>query len=117
MPDRSPAVVLVCQPLLFQKPGAYRDILESAGFEIHFPSRGGSVLTETQLEAELQGTHATIASTEPYTASILKKAGSLRVISRTGVGYDSVDTTAATERGVVVACTPGTNHEAVAEHA
>jgi len=117
MPNRSPAVVLVCQPLLFQKPGAYRDILESAGLIVRFPKQGGSVLTEAQLEAELDGVEATIASTEPYTASILKKAPSLRVISRTGVGYDSIDTKAAMERDVVVACTPGTNHDAVAEHA
>ena len=117
MPSRSPAVVLVCQPLLFNKSGAWREILESAGFEIRFPRTGGCVLTEEQLEAELDGAGATIASTEPYTASILKRATSLRVISRTGVGYDSIDTGAATDRGVVVACTPGTNHEAVAEHA
>src|SRR5262245_61226121 len=115
MPNRSPAVVLVCQPLLFQKSGAYRDILESAGLIVRFPKQGGSVLTEAQLEAELVGAHATIASTEPYTASILEKAQSLRVISRTGVGYDSIDTKAATGRGVAVASTPGTNHEAVAE--
>jgi D-3-phosphoglycerate dehydrogenase/(S)-sulfolactate dehydrogenase len=117
MPNRSPATVLICQPLLFQKPGAYRDILESAGFAVRFPKSGGKVLTEGQLEAELDGVEATIASTEPYTAAILKRAESLRIISRTGVGFDSIDTAAATERGVVVACTPGTNHEAVAEHA
>ena len=114
MPSRSPAV-LICQPLLFQKPGAHRDILESAGFEVRFPRTGGCVLTEEQLKAELDGVCATIASTEPYTAAILSGA-SLRVVSRTGVGYDSIDVGAATERGVVVACTPGANHDAVAEH-
>ncbi|MGI8979710.1 MAG: phosphoglycerate dehydrogenase [Pirellulaceae bacterium] len=117
MPNRSPAVVLVCQPLLFNKSGAWREILESAGFEVRFPCMGGCVLTEAQLELDLDGASATIASTEPYTASILKRATSLRVISRTGVGYDTINTGAATDRGVVVACTPGTNHEAVAEHA
>ena len=117
MSNRSRGVVFVCQPLLFQKSGAWRDMLESAGFEVRFPKRGGSVLTEAELLAELDGVEATIASTEPYTASILERAGRLRVISRTGVGYDSIDTAAATERGIVVACTPGTNHEAVAEHA
>jgi D-3-phosphoglycerate dehydrogenase len=115
MPNRSPAV-LVCQPLLFNRPGAYREILEAAGLEVRFPRVGGCVLTEAQLEAELDGVLATIASTEPYTPSILKKAASLRVISRTGVGYDSIDVGAATDHGIAVACTPGTNHEAVAEH-
>jgi D-3-phosphoglycerate dehydrogenase len=117
MTNRSPAVVLVCQPLLFEKSGAWRNILESAGLTVRFPKCGGKVLTEEQLRPELDGVAATIASTEPYTAAILKRIESLRVISRTGVGFDSIDTAAATERGVVVACTPGTNHEAVAEHA
>src|SRR5262245_23953388 len=117
MPNRPPAVVLVCQPLLFQKPGPWRTLLESAGLKVRFPTSGGKVLTEGQLQEELDGVAATIASTEPYTAAILQHAKSLRVISRTGVGFDSIDTAAATERNVVIACTPGTNHEAVAEHA
>jgi phosphoglycerate dehydrogenase-like enzyme len=115
MPDRSP-VALICQPLLYEKAGVYRQILESAGFEVRFPRKGGSVLTEAQLQSELDGVNATIASTEPYRASILEQAGKLRIVSRTGVGYDSVDTRAATVLGIAVACTPGTNHEAVAEH-
>ena len=116
MPKQSP-VVLICQPLLIQKSGTWRTILESAGLKVRFPGSGGKVLTGEQLRSELDGVAATIASTEPYTAAILKAASNLRVVSRTGVGFDSIDTAAATERGVVVACTPGTNHEAVAEHA
>jgi D-3-phosphoglycerate dehydrogenase/(S)-sulfolactate dehydrogenase len=116
MTNQNP-VVLVCQPLLFQKSGTWRTILESAGLEVRFPGSGGKVLTGEQLQSELDGVTATIASTEPYTPSILQSAKNLRVVSRTGVGFDSIDTVAATERGVVVACTPGTNHDAVAEHA
>jgi phosphoglycerate dehydrogenase-like enzyme len=40
----------------------------------------------------------------------------LRVIARAGVGYDAVDVATATELGVAVAITPGTNQDAVAEH-
>src|SRR5262245_64436998 len=111
MPNRSPAVVLVCQPLHFQKSGAWRTILESAGLEVRYPGSGGKVLTGEQLQSELDGVAATIASTEPYSAAILQHAKSLRVVSRTGVGFDSVDTAAATERHVVIACTPGTSPE------
>jgi D-3-phosphoglycerate dehydrogenase / 2-oxoglutarate reductase len=39
----------------------------------------------------------------------------LRVIARAGVGYDAVDTAAATDHGMVVTITPGTNQDAVAE--
>jgi phosphoglycerate dehydrogenase-like enzyme len=40
----------------------------------------------------------------------------LRVIARVGVGYDAVDVKAATEKGIVVTITPGTNQDSVAEH-
>jgi phosphoglycerate dehydrogenase-like enzyme len=40
----------------------------------------------------------------------------LRVIARAGVGFDAVDVAAATERGIAVTTTPGTNQDAVAEH-
>ena len=48
-------VALICQPLLYRKEGTCREILESAGFEVRFPQNGGSVLTEPQLHAELDG--------------------------------------------------------------
>ena len=41
----------------------------------------------------------------------------LKVIGRTGVGYDSVDVAEATKRGVPVVITPGANNRSVAEHA
>jgi phosphoglycerate dehydrogenase-like enzyme len=110
--------VLVCQPILFnQQHGRWRELLESEGFTIRFPANGGRVLSESELAAEIDGVAATIASTEPYTESILTKAAALRVISRTGVGIDSIDMSAATGRGIAVACTPGANADAVAEHA
>lgn len=41
----------------------------------------------------------------------------LKVIGRTGVGYDTVDVKAASERGIPVVITPGANNRSVAEHA
>ncbi len=46
----------------------------------------------------------------------IEGAKNLEVIGRTGVGYDSVDIEAATERGIPVVITPGANADAVAEH-
>lgn len=40
----------------------------------------------------------------------------LKVIGRTGVGYDSVDVQKATELGIPVVITPGANSRSVAEH-
>lgn len=46
----------------------------------------------------------------------IERAPRLSVIGRTGVGYDSVDVEAATERGIPIVITPGANGDAVAEH-
>lgn len=53
----------------------------------------------------------------PVTAGLIKQAPRLRVIGRTGVGYDLVDVEAATARGIPVVITPGANADAVAEGA
>ena len=47
---------------------------------------------------------------------VMEAAPKLKVIGRTGVGYDSVDVEAATELGIPVVITPGANNRAVAEH-
>lgn len=44
-------------------------------------------------------------------------SSNLKVIGRTGVGYDSVDVAEATKRGIPVVITPGANNRSVAEHA
>ena len=52
---------------------------------------------------------------EPYTRDVQQALPSLRVIARSGVGYDNVDVAAATEFKKAVCITPTANHEAVAE--
>src|SRR5262249_50269544 len=46
----------------------------------------------------------------------LDECPKLRVLTRTGVGYDAIDLSACDQRRVVVATTPGVNHHSVAEH-
>ena len=46
----------------------------------------------------------------------IERCEKLKVITRPGVGYDSVDVQAATERGIPVALCPAANARAVAEH-
>ena len=48
-------------------------------------------------------------------AGIIAAGRQLKVIGRTGVGYDNVDVAAATKRGIPVLHTPGANARAVAE--
>lgn len=53
----------------------------------------------------------------PISARVIHSGADLRVIGRTGTGYDNVDIAAATERGIPVVFTPGANARAVAEGA
>ena len=50
-------------------------------------------------------------------AEVIAAGPALRVIARSGVGVDSVDVAAATERGIAVINTPGANAKSVAEAA
>jgi D-3-phosphoglycerate dehydrogenase / 2-oxoglutarate reductase len=58
-----------------------------------------------------------MAGGERYSAEVLGAAPKVKIIARTGVGYDAIDVPAATARGVAVTIAPGTNQESVAEQA
>ncbi|MFA5026800.1 MAG: phosphoglycerate dehydrogenase [Candidatus Methylomirabilota bacterium] len=99
---------------VFLRPGGEVDRrLRDEGFE---PLIGGR-RTEEELIALLQGVSGAIVAGDPFTARVMQAAPQLRVISRTGVGYDAVDVKAATARGIIVCNTPGVNRHAVAEWA
>jgi D-3-phosphoglycerate dehydrogenase len=65
----------------------------------------------------LRGCAAAIAGQELYTAEVFDACPELRLVVRFGVGFDTVDVAAATERGVLVATIPGTADGGVADHA
>jgi phosphoglycerate dehydrogenase-like enzyme len=95
--------------------GPHLDVLRAAGFEIVYPPRPVQ-MTEEEVLQQLRDVSASLAGSEPYTQRVIEAHPGLRVIARSGVGFDAVDLAAATERGVAVTITPGTNHDAVAEH-
>jgi D-3-phosphoglycerate dehydrogenase len=71
---------------------------------------------------ELEGARAVIADLERYDERLLASVGagaggSLGLIARYGIGYDSVDLEAATRHGVMVANAPGANARPTAEWA
>lgn len=89
--------------------------LRAAGLETtHLPSRGRR--DPEELVAALDGVDAALVAHEPMTADVLARAPRLRVVVRTGVGYDSIDVVAAARQGVVVSNLPGINAHAVAEY-
>ena len=88
--------------------------LREAGLEpIYRPFSGKR--KEEELIDLLRGVVGVIVSSDPFTARVLQAADCLKVISRTGVGYDAIDVGAATARGIVVCTTPGVNRHAVAD--
>jgi phosphoglycerate dehydrogenase-like enzyme len=56
-----------------------------------------------------------IIATDQVSAAVMDAAPRLRVIARPGVGFDSVDVAAATQRGIAVCNMPGVNRTSVAE--
>ncbi len=75
----------------------------------------GRRLTEDELVSLVPGFDVLIAGTEPLTERVMEAAPQLRLISRVGVGLDSVDLLAARARGIAVAYTPEGPADAVAE--
>jgi len=106
--------VLIGPYLLRNQPGQFRQILSDAGFELIDPV-GDFALTTEQLRPYLSRIDTLLAGGERMTHDLFELAPNLRVIARTGVGYDLIDVAAATAHKVAVTITPGTNQESVAE--
>ena len=75
-----------------------------------------SAHSEETLIREASGAHAIIAWEVPVTRAIIDAADDLCVVSRHGVGYDSVDVARLTERGIPLTITINGNALSVAEH-
>ena len=76
----------------------------------------GSAPGSDEMGEALPEAHALLLRTAKLSAAQIEQAGSLRVISRHGVGVDNVDTRAAARRGIPVLITPRANLRSVAEH-
>src|SRR5437870_1051552 len=100
--------VLIAPTALAGIHGEFAEALKSAGFELVYHGRPAQ-LTEEQLLEALPGVEASVAGSEPYTPRVFAAYPRLKVVARVGVGYDAVDTEAATRAGVAVTIAPGTN--------
>ncbi len=110
-----PTALIGSGPLRNQ-PGLFREILVKAGFETIDPP-GADALTEAQMREFLPQSDAIVAGGEPISPDCLALCSRLRVIARTGVGYDAVDLESANKNAIAVTITPGTNQDSVAEQA
>jgi D-3-phosphoglycerate dehydrogenase len=75
----------------------------------------GRKLTEDELTEMVEDFDIIIAGTEPITQKVIENAPNLKLISRVGIGLDSVDLLAAQKNGIKVSYTPDAPAPAVAE--
>jgi len=90
------------------------DLLESVGVDFEINPLGRRLKAD-ELASMVSDVEILIAGTEPITAAVMDAAPRLRLISRVGIGLDSVDLQAARERGIAVSYTPEAPAPAVAE--
>lgn len=68
-------------------------------------------------ERSLRACVALITRDAPVQRELMERAPHLKVIGKHGSGLDAIDVAAATERGIAVISTPGSNANSVAEYA
>ncbi len=94
--------------------GAQRELYEAAGADVV----EGACRSEDEMIALLRDADGAQVGIMPLTSRrVLEACPKLKVVSRFGVGVDSIDIEAATELGVMVCNVPGSNTTEVADHA
>ena len=107
-------LVLVTAPTVSKQA---QKLLRDAGAEIVFMENPIteqallSVFSTRKVDAVL------LRGPSPFTPAVFAAAKDLKIISKNGIGVDSVDMESATAHGVAVMVTNGANSDAVAEHA
>jgi D-3-phosphoglycerate dehydrogenase / 2-oxoglutarate reductase len=94
--------------------GPHKQVLRDAGYTLA-ESPNDQPMSGAELAPWLADVDGAILGLDVVDAQALEGVSRLRVISRYGVGFDSVDLAAATRHGVVVTITPGANAVSVAE--
>ena len=90
------------------------ELLEQSGIE-YLINPLGKKLTEDELAEMVGDFDVIIAGTEEITDKVMENGKKLKMISRVGIGLDSVDLLAAERRGIKVSYTPDAPAPAVAE--
>lgn len=89
-----------------------RKIVEGAGHELALLEK---YTAAEELYAAVNDVDAIIIRSDKITKEVVEKAPKLKIVVRAGAGYDNIDLTACTEKGIVAMNTPGQNSNAVAE--
>jgi D-3-phosphoglycerate dehydrogenase len=89
-----------------------RSIIEAAGFTLVLLEKYTDTADFAHAVADAD---ALIVRSDKVTADIIAAAGNLKIVVRAGAGYDNLDLTACSSKGIVAMNTPGQNSNAVAE--
>jgi len=89
-----------------------RSIIEAAGFTLVLLEKYTDTADFARAVADAD---ALIVRSDKVTADIIAAAGNLKIVVRAGAGYDNLDLTACSSKGIVAMNTPGQNSNAVAE--
>jgi len=107
--------VLLTSLTFLRVPGDHERRLIDAGCEL-IASPYQRAATEEELIPLVRDVDAVLATTDAFTRRVFEAANRLKIIARFGVGYDAIDLQAASDHGVWVTTTPGTNDISVADH-
>lgn len=91
--------------------------LERIGLEVDMPRFAGQQLEEADLLPIIDRYVGILAGDDHLTRPVLEAGRSLRVISKWGIGVDSIDLVAAEKLGIRVVNTPGVFGEELADYA
>ncbi|MDR0726108.1 MAG: C-terminal binding protein [Prevotellaceae bacterium] len=91
-----------------------RGIAEQYGFEIDKPKQ---CKTEDEVIAVVKDADGIVVQYAPVTRKVLEAAPNLKVVSEYGVGVDSIDIAACTEKGIAVCNVPDYSYQEVADQA
>jgi D-3-phosphoglycerate dehydrogenase len=106
--------VLITSRSFRETKGKHWEIIQDAGIEI-VDSGVSRALIEDEMVEKMRNVDGALLGVDPVSQRVIETARRLRVISRQGVGFDTVDIKACTERGVIVTTTPNAGTGSVAE--
>ena len=109
MKAQNKPIVLIPSPPPKDRPSVFETSLSDIADVYYVPSSNKEEFEKTLKEAEAMVVWGITGE------ELLSKAPKLKVVSRTGVGYDSIDVEACTRHGVYATITPGVVSNAVAE--